>query len=199
MGYHTPADVLVLHAVRTLGYGDTARIAVRVGLAEDEAREHLLDAQAHGWAAYSSFAGDGGWSLTEAGRAQGERLLAAELDGVGARAVVEEAYRAFTSLNDVVGAACTAWQLAEMGIGEQTMTLAETIATLQGPATALAGVEERLTSHLDRFAGYHHRFATALTKAGEEPAWITGTDRDSCHRVWFELHEDLIATLGLVR
>jgi hypothetical protein len=100
---------------------------------------------------------------------------------------------------DVVAAACTAWQFAAMGIGEQTMTLAETIATLQQPATALAGVEARLTSHLDRFAGYHHRFATALSKAGDKPAWFTGTDRDFCHKVWFELHEDLIATLGLVR
>ena len=199
MSHHTPADVLVLHAVRTLGYGDTAPIAGRVGLPEGEVREHLLDAQARGWVTYSSYAGEGGWSLTEAGRAQGERLLAAELDGVGARAVVDEVYRDFLPLNDVVGAACTAWQLAEMGIGEQTVTLAETIATLQGPATALAGIEERLTSQLDRFAGYHHRFTTALTKAGDEPAWITGTDQDSCHRVWFELHEDLIATLGLVR
>ena len=199
MSHHTPAEVLVLHAVRILGYGDTARIAVRVGLPEDEVREHLLDARAHGWAAWSPYAGAGGWSLTEAGRAQGERLLAAELDGVGARALVEEVYRGFLPLNDVVAAACTAWQLAEMGIGEQTMTLAETIATLQGPATALAGLEERLTAHLDRFAGYRHRFTTALRKAGDEPAWITGTDRDSCHRVWFELHEDLIATLGLVR
>jgi hypothetical protein len=199
LSHHTPADVLVLHAVRTLGYGDTPRIAERVGLPEDEAREHLLDAQAYGWATYSSSAGEGGWSLTEAGRAQGERLLAAELDGVGARAVVAEVYRDFLPLNDVVAAACTAWQLAAMGIGQPTMTLAETIATLQGPATALAGVEARLTSHLDRFAGYHHRFTSALTKAGHEPAWITGTDRDSCHRVWFELHEDLIATLGLAR
>ena len=199
MSRHTPADVLVLQAVRTLGYGDTARIAVRVGLPEDEVREHLLDAQAHGWAAYSSYAGEGGWSLTEAGRAQGERLLAAELDDAGARAAVAEVYQDFLPLNEVVAAACTAWQLAEMGIGEPTMTLAETIATLQGPANALARVEERLISHLHRFAGYHHRFTTALTKAGDEPAWITGTDRDSCHRVWFELHEDLIATLGLVR
>ena len=199
MSRHTAADVLVLHALRTLGYADTARIAIRLGLAEDEVREHLLDAQAHGWAAHSSYAGEGGWSLTEAGRAKGERLLAAELDDAGARAAVAEVYRDFLPLNEVVAAACTAWQLAEMGIGEQTMTLAETIATLQGPANALARVEERLTAQLHRFAGYHHRFTTALTKAGDEPAWITGTDRDSCHRVWFELHEDLIATLGLVR
>jgi hypothetical protein len=199
MSHQTPADVLVLHAVRTLGYGDTARIAGRTGLPEDEVAGHLLDAQARGWAAHHSFAGEGGWSLTEAGKAQGERLLAAELDGAGARAAVEEVYRDFLPLNEVVAAVCTAWQLAAMGIGEPAMTLAKAVTTLQGPATALAGVEARLTARLDRFAGYHHRFATALSRAGDEPAWITGTDRDSCHRVWFELHEDLIATLGLVR
>ena len=32
----------------------------------------------------------------------------------------------------LLAAGCTAWQLAEMGIGEQTITLTETIATLQG-------------------------------------------------------------------
>jgi hypothetical protein len=26
-----------------------------------------------------------------------------------------------------------------------------------------------------------------------------GTGVDSCHRVWFELHEDLVATLGIDR
>ena len=34
--------------------------------------------------------------------------------------------------------------------------------------------------------------------AGEHD-WVDRTDIDSCHRVWFELHEDLIATLGLSR
>jgi hypothetical protein len=26
---------------------------------------------------------------------------------------------------------------------------------------------------------------------------VDRTDVDSCHRVWFELHEDLVATLGI--
>lgn len=199
MSRATPTDLLVLHAVRTLGYADTARIAARLALSRDEAREHLLDAQAHGWTTFSAHAGDEGWSLTESGRVHGERLLAGELDQVGARATVQQAYRDFLPLNDGVVAACTAWQLAEMGIGEQTVTLPQTIATLDGPATALAGLEDRLTKHLQRFSGYHHRFTHALTKARAEPAWVTGTDRDSCHRVWFEVHEDLIATLGLTR
>ena len=39
----------------------------------------------------------------------------------------------------------------------------------------------------------HDRF-----RAGD-PSWVDRTGADSCHTVWFELHEDLIATLGLRR
>lgn len=195
----TPCDVLVLHAVRTLGYADVARIAERLDLPPPEVSEYLLDAQAHGWVTHTSYLGDSGWSLTEAGKTRGERLLAAELDAIDARGAIQAAYAEFLPLNDVVAAACTAWQLTEVGIGDPKVSLAATITTLQEPARLLASLEYGLTTHLDRFAGYHRRFTAALANATKEPAWITGTDRDSCHRVWFELHEDLIATLGLTR
>ncbi|RJU00323.1 hypothetical protein D6T65_13265 [Arthrobacter frigidicola] len=199
MNHTSPTDLRVLHAVRTLGYADVARIAAHVRQPEDKVNEYLLSAQAHGWTAYTAYAGDGGWSLTESGKAHGERLLAAELDRVGARAAVEAVHEDFLPLNEVVAAACTAWQLAELGIGEHRPTLSDTVKVLEGPAAALAGIEDRLTSHLERFAGYHHRFNAALSRADADAGWITGTDRDSCHRVWFELHEDLIARLGLSR
>jgi hypothetical protein len=50
MSRTTRTDVLVPHAARTLGYATAARIAERVGLPEVETTEHLLDAQARGWA-----------------------------------------------------------------------------------------------------------------------------------------------------
>jgi hypothetical protein len=199
MSHASPIDLRVLHAVRTLGYADTARVAARVDEPEDEVRAHLADVQAHGWAVFTRFAGEGGWSLTELGKAHGERVLAHELDAVGARSAVQAAHQDFLLHNDAVAAACTAWQLAEVGIGEHLPTRASTITALRAPAAALAEIERRLIAHLERFAGYHHRFDAALAKAGAEAAWITGTDRDSCHHVWFELHEDLIATLGLTR
>lgn len=199
MLHRTPTDVLTLHGVRVLGYADTPRIAARFGLPADVAEEHLLDAQAHGWVIRSSYAGDSGWSLTETGKAKGEQLLAAELDAVGARPVAEQVHQGFLPHNTTVSAACTAWQLAELGIGEATVTIDETIAQLTPAARALADLELRLTAHLDRFTGYHQRFTGALEKARADPVWVTATDRDSCHRVWFELHEDLIATLGLTR
>ncbi|NAZ84549.1 hypothetical protein [Kineococcus indalonis] len=199
MSHASPTGLRVLHAVRTAGWTDVPRTAARLQLAEDEVREVLLDARARGWTVVTAWADGEGWSLTEPGKAHGERLLAAELDAVGARAAVEAAHEDFLPLNDVVAATCTAWQLAELGIGGHRPALADALAALRGAAAALAGVEERLTAHLERFAGYHRRFSTALARAGAQAAWITGTDRDSCHRVWFELHEDLIATLGLTR
>jgi hypothetical protein len=195
----TPDDILVLHAVRVMGYASGARIAARLGMSVEDTQEHLLDAEARGWTTSSSFAGDQGWSLTESGRSTGQQLLAAELDDAGARAAVESVHRQFLPWNDVVAEACTAWQLRELGIGTPGATLSRTTAALHEPAAALAQLEERLTEHLQRFWGYHHRFTAALTSARREPAWITATDRDSCHQVWFELHEDLIATLGLTR
>jgi len=67
-------------------------------------------------------------------------------------------------------------------------------------ATSTAqAAQQRLGRLLARFAGYHERFAAALARASADPAWITAADRESCHHVWFELHEDLIATLGLSR
>jgi hypothetical protein len=52
---------------------------------------------------------------------------------------------------------------------------------------------------LPRFSGYAERLELAVENAATEPAWLTATDRDSFHRIWFELHEDLIATLGIRR
>lgn len=195
----TPAELLVLQATRTLGHATAARLAERAGLSPADTEEHLLDAEARGWAAHTGFGGDNGWSLTESGTRHGEALLAAELDSTGARPEVEAVYRDFLPLNDQVAAACTDWQLTEMSIGPRRVTLAATVAALDHPARALADLESRLTAHLPRFTGYHHRFTTALRRAPTEPKWITGTDRDSCHRVWFELHEDLLATLQLSR
>ncbi|GAB3254313.1 hypothetical protein [Kineosporia babensis] len=193
----TAPDLRVLHAVRTLGYADIDRIAERAHLMPAEAQEYLLDAQAFGQVSWSEFGGDGGWSLTESGKAHGETLLAAELDAAGARELLEQVHQDFLPLNRIVAAACSGRQLTELGLGEQT--LSSTLAQLAGPADALRHLEARLTTVLRRFCGYHARFAGALEQAAQSPEWITATDRDSCHRVWFELHEDLIATLGLTR
>lgn len=189
----------VLHAVRLLGYAGTAVVSERAGVPAVEVEDALLDAQAAGQAAWSRFEDDGGWSLTEAGKTLGEQLLAEELEGSGARPVVESVMTEFEPLNRVVADACTRWQLTELGISEPPASLAEVIDALSRAAEGWAVLEERLVHHLPRFGGYHERFCVAVDRARADPAWVTATDRESAHRVWFELHEDLLATLGRSR
>ncbi|GAA0366608.1 hypothetical protein GCM10009530_15530 [Microbispora corallina] len=192
MAHPSPSDLLVLHAVRLKGFADTAAVAARFGLDTGQTQEHLLDAQAYGWVGRSSFAGTAGWSLTETGYRHNEARLRDELDRAGARGTVAAVHERFLPLNGRASQLFTAWQL---GSGDST----DTFGGLAGLAGELRDLERPLAASLSRFAGYHDRFAAALARAAHDPAWITGVDVDSCHRVWFELHEDLIATLGITR
>lgn len=199
MSAPTAAHLRVLHGVRIVGYASIAQVAEHADLPVRSAEELLLDAQALGHVAWNHFADQGGWSLTEAGKAEGEHLLAEELANLGARGAVEAVMRDFEPLNELVSAACTRWQLTEMGITQPPAALSGVLDDLTLAANELAGLEQRLIAHLSRFAGYHARFNTAVTRAATDTTWVTATDRDSAHRVWFELHEDLLATLGRSR
>ncbi|MER6007095.1 transcriptional regulator [Nonomuraea angiospora] len=199
--------LLALHSVRITGYADTPVIARRYGLDAAETKEMLYDAEARGWVQHTAFAGSGGWSLTEAGRAENERQLAAELAGVGGADEIHDVYREFLPLNALLLRACTDWQLRPTD-GDRLAPNdhsdfawdARILYELGGIDRALAPLADRLGSVLSRFRGYDTRFTAALARArAGEGAWVDRTDVDSCHRVWFELHEDLIATLGIDR
>lgn len=196
-----PPDIQrrVLHAIRLLGYANTTEVSERAGLSAATCQDVVLYAQANGHVSWSQFADDGGWSLTEAGKSWGEDLLKQELDRLNARTEVECVMMTFNPLNQVVTEACTRWQLAEMGIAESATTLTETLTALFHAADQWAVLQERLVRALPRFQGYHERFRIALENAQADPSWVTSIDRDSAHRVWFELHEDLLATLGHAR
>jgi hypothetical protein len=200
-------DDLALHGVRVLGFPTAARIAGRYGLDASLAQETLLDFEACGWVRQLSFGATSGWSLTEAGRTENERRLAAELDRAGARATVTGAHRAFVPLNHRLGVACTDWQIrpsradplafndhADWRWDERVL---RTLASLD---TSFGRLCDRLAQALARFDGYAGRYSAALARAqGGQNAWVDGHDRDSCHIVWIQFHEDLLATLGVPR
>ncbi|MET8159285.1 transcriptional regulator [Sphaerisporangium sp. NPDC005289] len=200
-------DLLVLHSVRVTGFADTPVIARRYGLDPAETEETLRDAEAYGWVQHTAFAGTAGWSLTERGKAENERRLAAELAHADGAEEVREVYRAFLPLNALLLQACTDWQLrptagdrlAANDHSDHTWD-ARVLRELGDIGRALTPLTDRLSRVLVRFQGYDERFVTALERArAGDGAWVDHTDVDSCHRVWFELHEDLIATLGLDR
>ncbi len=200
-------DLLVLHAVRLGGMADDHQVARRYGLAPAAASELLLDLQAYGWVSRVDFAGTGGWTLTDTGRRRNEQQLAAELTAAGAAADVTAVHRDFLPSNARLLRATTDWQLRPSSSDPLAPNQhddpdwdARVIDDLTRIGGDLARLEPRLTARLSRFAGYHARFAGALTRVQNgDPSWVARVREDSCHTVWMELHEDLMATLGLRR
>lgn len=200
-------DLLVLHAVRLVGFADVSVLARRFGIDRVEATEILGDAEACGWVQHTAFADLDGWYLTDLGRAENERRLAAELAGTGRADEISGVYRDFLPLNARFQRACTDWQLrpapgdrlAANDHSDQAWDDA-VLDELMAIAVALAPLAGRLRGVLARLGGYATRFDAALRRArAGEGGWVDRTDVDSCHRVWFELHEDLVATLGVDR
>ncbi len=208
MTQRSTTELLVLHAIRLRGMSTAAEAAARFELDPPAVEEHLLDQQACGWVTWSEFAGTGGWSLTERGRKENERELQVELNSVpGARATVSAVYDDFLPLNVRLQQASTDWQLRprpgqplamnDHRDADWDLRVVEEFGRL---SVALAPLVSRLGAVLARFRGYDDRFAAAQRRAvaGDRSA-LTGVGHASCHAVWFELHEDLIATLGLSR
>lgn len=202
----TPED-LALHGVRVLGFPTASRVASRYGLDVDQVDESLLDFEARGWVRRSSFAGDSGWSLTDAGRVENERRLADELDRAGARETVTDVHTAFLPLNRRFGAACTDWQIRPTRLDPMAFNdhadwpwderILRTLANVGESFAELCG---RLTECLARFDGYADRYSSALRRVDlGQRIWVDGHDRDSCHILWIQFHEDLLATLGIPR
>lgn len=201
MSSNQPTMLLTLHSVRLLGFADTDAVVERFGQDPQQVERLLIEAGSKGWAVRSSFGDSRGWSLTVAGRTENERLLAEELEAAGARASVTSVHEEFVPLNTDIVAACSQLQVNRLsrenqpddGIDDTThQTFTDAVASFRGLETRLAGA-------LPRFGGYVHRLDQAVANAATEPAWLIATDRDSFHRIWFEFHEDLIATLGIQR
>jgi hypothetical protein len=181
-GVARPSDprFLVLHELRVKGFADlTGRDRDTVeGLASDrliERREGIVT----------------GWRLTPAGRAaHGEAVVA---DVAGLEDGLAEGYRRFLALNPVLLSVCTAWQ-APGADGRAVFDRLESLHAASVP------VVDGLARLLERFGAYRDRLASALrrVRAGELD-YVTRPLVDSYHTVWSELHEDLLASLGIAR
>jgi hypothetical protein len=197
---------LTLHAVRLLGFADTARLAYRFRQNVDEVRERLLDFQAVGWVSHSQFGDTTGWSMTPVGRAEGQRRLAEELNPDD-RHRVGAAHRQFLTLNGPFLEAATRWQVraltgSTMRPNDHTDQgwddrIIEDLRRLGG---RLRPLNDDVAAIVPRMDGYADRFDVALdTVSRGDHRWVTGVGIDSCHVVWMQLHEDVLATLGLER
>jgi len=98
---------------RLLGYADVRKVAHRFEQDVDECTERLLNREAIGWVSRSEFGGAGGWSLTERGRAEGERRLDEALEAMGARATVAAVHGRFRPQHARLWDAFTRWQMPD--------------------------------------------------------------------------------------
>jgi hypothetical protein len=202
-----PADprLVVVTCVRLKGFADAGPIVDASGLDGAVVEDLLADLGARDFARRR----DGrvsGWTLTPAGRALHAELVAAELTSADCAADVETGYRRFLALNPRLLTTASAWQLRQEN-GQAVMNDhtdadhdARVIGDLRALHTEVAPLLERLGSLLERFARYGPRLPSAVDRveAGERD-WFTKPLIDSYHTVWFELHEDLLSTLGKER
>jgi hypothetical protein len=202
-----PADprLVVITCIRLKGFADVGPIVEASGLDTSLVQGVLVDFGADELARHRE-GRVSGWTLTPAGRALHGELVAAELADAGCEPDVETAYQEFLGLNPRLLTTASAWQLREKDgqpvVNDHTDAAhdARVIGDLRALHMATAPLVYRLGSLLERFARYGPRMSMAVDRveAGDHD-WFTKPLIESYHTVWFELHEDLLSTLGKER
>jgi hypothetical protein len=193
----------VLHALRCVGSTDVARVASFTGLPESEVESELIDLAVAGLVTHHR--GFGGWALTESGKAADAERTTAELERAGTRPALEEAFERFLVLNPELLDLCTAWQVRPVD-GVMTINDHSDTAYDDRVLGLFSDFHERavvviaaLSAAVPRFGRYEARLGHALSRArAGEREHLTDT-MSSFHTVWAELHEDLLATMGIQR
>ena len=200
----SPQDLLVLQGLRLKGFIEAASLADFVGLPLNVVEDVLRHAGSAGLAQFRD-GSRSGWSLTADGRKENDRMLADELDRTSRREDLEGRYREFLELNRRMLDVCTRWQVKDvenqvLNDHEDEAYDAEVIGRLGEIDGEVQPICAELGNWFTRLGSYGPRFSTALQQlqAGNRD-WFTKPTIDSYHTVWFELHEDLLVTLGIDR
>lgn len=205
MGETDDGRLLALLGLRLKGFGPADAVAEVVAAPSDVISAALDAAVTDGLVRFNEARSV--YMLDPAtGRPEGERLLAAQIDAAGVREQITGGYQAFLALNGVMLQLCTDWQVIE---GSDPQTLNDhtdedydqaVMARLVELDGQLRPILAGLSAALDRFASYAPRFGHALDLLlGGDLDYFTKPIMPSYHTVWFELHEDLLASLGIDR
>ncbi|NED58319.1 transcriptional regulator, partial [Micromonospora aurantiaca] len=123
----------------------------------------------------------------------------------GVRGALTAAYERFMVLNPELLDLCSAWQLRTVdGVAAPNdhsdasydARVLDRFADLDRRAEAVIA---DLAAALPRFGRYRVRLGTALGRARDGELEHLADSMTSYHTVWFQLHEDLLATLGIPR
>ncbi len=199
----TPGDrTALLLALRLSGASASGALSTRTGW-PTEAVEAALGVAARAGLVRESPPGT--WAILPAGRVEGERLLAVELLDAGQLDAVRTTYERFLAVNPDLLQVCTDWQLRTLGgalaINDHTDPDhdAAVVAALDALHRDVIPELEGLAT-VPGFASYVPRLGNALARVHVgDVDYMTKPTVDSYHQVWFELHEHLLAALGIER
>jgi hypothetical protein len=190
--------------MRCVGFASADRLAAASGIAPEETNSRLAGLAER--ALVSMTPGPfGGWALTDEGRDAGERMLNEELELTGARDQVRLGYEPFLRLNPVLLQVCSDWQMVRAGDThvvndhrdpEYDASVLERLISVDDSAQRVCA---GLTTSLPRFESFGNRLASALSHALTGDTAFVADNFDSYHSVWFQLHQDLLLTLGISR
>lgn len=180
----------LLHALRVKGAARAPSLAAALGRGGVEDELEALVA-----AALVTRAGSGPealLALTPSGQERDRELVAAELADEGRARLASLYADSFEPVNLEFKRLCAEWQTGgeSFELLEKVVAVHERIETFLAAAAAL----------VPRLGRYSERLGEAVERVqdGDGDA-LVGPVGDSYHNVWFELHEDLIATLGRTR
>ena len=178
-------EAAALHALRVRGVASAADVARIAGIeAPGLALAALLEA--------GLAQGDGEYYVATAAGLERDAENSARLLGADAEALATIYDDRFLPVNVRFKALATAWQ--EQG---ERIELIEEAAEVHDQIDAVLAAAAACAPHLDR---YRARLGQAMDAflSGQGSA-LAGAGEDTYHSTWFELHEDLIATLGRSR
>lgn len=203
-GYASDPDLVVLHGLRCVGFTTVAGVSDATGLAAAEVESLLIDLGVAGLVQHLT--GDfGGWGLTDLGRVVDADRIARELDAAGTGPAVAGVYDVFVELNPELLDLCTAWQMRTVGgvvmVNDHVDDhydgrVLDRLSRFHRRAGAVCA---DLQSAMLRFGQYRVRLDRAFRRVESGAVEHLADTTVSYHAVWFQLHEDLLVTLGIPR
>jgi hypothetical protein len=190
---------LVLHALAVKKHADVPALAEFTGLSSSEVDRLLAGAAGSG----RVVAAQGKYVLTPLARLALDGQYAREYANLRADPAFLQAYETFEQINIQLKALITDWQTIEVGGARVANDHSDASYDLR-IVDRLGNLHERadrilaqLVNGLPRLNYYRRKLTGALEKAEDgRSEWVSDARLPSYHTLWFELHEDLLRTLG---
>ncbi len=196
-------DLPLLMALRVQGVATVERVAAALGETPNATAERLRAASVDGLTVERT-GRVAGFALRPLGTEILDKLLAAE--GLRGDEKLTESYHRFLSLNRRVIELSSDWQVRrERGMETPNDHSdpdydASVIDSLDGLHDRSRVCLDKIAAPAPRYAPYRSRLDACVDRLlkGDRKAF-TAPLAESYHTVWFELHQDLLLTLGLER